>query len=165
MQRGPYYCSLKLRRGNFKAISYLKFNRKVELSILNWVTQKLPLQINFVAGWRITLQSITYILRLGRKLIAVTCWNHTKLAPARNFVSVFKTGTKSTQGEILPRVDCVATYKSFIIDKGNLTPGWISSLRQISRVMVHLTLAFLDCLHCLDPPYSYQCANHLVVSS
>lgn len=143
----------------------MKFHRKVKLSILNWVTQKLLLQINFVAGWRITLQSIAYILRLGRKLIAATRWNHTQLAPARNFISAFKTGTNSTQGEVLPRVECVATYKSFIIDKGNLTPGWISSLRQISRVMVDLTLAFLDCLHCLDSPYSYQCANHLVVSS
>ena len=48
-----------------------------------------------------------------RKLIAVTV----KFAP------VLKTEAKSPRSKISPRVERVTTYQSFLVEKGNLTPG------------------------------------------
>ena len=39
-------------------------------------------------------------IRPGRKLIAVTRWNHTELTPGWIFARVFKTEVKSPPGEI-----------------------------------------------------------------
>ena len=50
------------------------------------------------------------------KLIAVTRWNHTELAPWWNFFHI-------TRGEISSRVERVTTYRSFLLDRGNFTPG------------------------------------------
>ena len=41
-----------------------------------------------------------------------------------NFAPVFKTEVKSPEDEISRRVECVTTYKSFLIDRGNVTLGW-----------------------------------------
>ena len=41
-----------------------------------------------------------------------------------NFAPVFKIEVKSPGDEISLLVECVTTYKSFLIDRGNVTLGW-----------------------------------------
>ena len=54
----------------------------------------------------------------------VTCRNHTKLAPRRNFALVLKTEVKLPLGEISPLfIECVTTYKSFFTERRNFTSG------------------------------------------
>ena len=65
--------------------------------------------------------------KIGLKIsITVSHRNHIELAPGRNFSPVIKTMAKLLQGEITPRLERVTTYKGFLIDRANFTPGKIS---------------------------------------
>ena len=72
--------------------------------------------MKIVIVWKYFLDShnIAHKIRPGWKLFAVTRLNHTELSPE----------VKSSRGEISLRVERVTTYKSFIIGRGNFTPGW-----------------------------------------
>ena len=50
-----------------------------------------------------------------------------------------KTEVKSLRGEISPRVEHVTTYKCFLIDVGNFTPGWVTKrFKTFSKIYWYL---------------------------
>ena len=80
-----------------------------------------------------TLNKIALIIKLGVEYQLQSHELH-RISSMMKFIPAFKTQVKSPLGWNSPRVERVTTYKMFVIDGDNFTPGWTSFQRKFLRL-------------------------------